>query len=79
MSPSALGYKGGLFSNMFGSDKDNQQAAQFTGEPVRSSLTEPPPGYQTPSPDQPYGLGKASTAPKAEDTYTTKGETSPDQ
>jgi len=28
----------------------------FTGEPPRVSLTEPPPGYQTPSPDQPYGI-----------------------
>jgi hypothetical protein len=28
----------------------------FTGEPPRVSLTDPPPGYQTPSPDQPYGI-----------------------
>jgi hypothetical protein len=28
----------------------------FTGEPPRASLTDPPPGYQTPSPDQPYGI-----------------------
>lgn len=28
----------------------------FTGEPPRLSLTDPPPGYQTPSPDQPYGI-----------------------
>jgi hypothetical protein len=28
----------------------------FTGEPRRASLTDPPPGYQTPSPDQPYGI-----------------------
>ena len=73
-SPSELGYKGGLFSNMFGSDKDDQQTAQFTGEPARTSLTEPPPGYQTPSPGQPYGLGKASAAPKADNSYLTKGE-----
>jgi hypothetical protein len=31
--------------------------ATFTGEPARASLTDPPPGYQTPSPDQPYGIG----------------------
>ena len=73
-TPSELGYKGGLFSNMFGSDKDDQQTAQFTGEPARTSLTEPPPGYQTPSPGQPYGLGKASAAPKADNSYLTKGE-----
>jgi|SRR5215213_3920390 len=34
----------------------NEQA-QFTGEPSRGSLTQPPPGYQTPSSAQPYGLG----------------------
>lgn len=28
----------------------------FTGEPPRVSLTDPPPGYQTPSPNQPYGI-----------------------
>jgi hypothetical protein len=33
-----------------------EQYATFTGEPPRSSLTDPPPGYQTPSPDQPYGI-----------------------
>ncbi len=34
-----------------------EQYATFTGEPTRTSLTDPPPGYQTPSPDQPYGIG----------------------
>jgi hypothetical protein len=33
-----------------------EEVATFTGEPPRASLTDPPPGYQTPSPDQPYGL-----------------------
>ena len=33
------------------------QYATFTGEPDRTSLTDPPPGYLTPSPDQPYGVG----------------------
>jgi hypothetical protein len=78
-SPSELGYKGGIFDNMFGGDKEKQEAARFTGEPARTSLTEPPPGYQTPSPDQPYGLGRASTTPQAEDTYVSKGQASPDQ
>jgi hypothetical protein len=36
-----------------------EQYATFTGEPPRTSLTEPPPGYLTPSPDQPYGIGPA--------------------
>jgi hypothetical protein len=34
-----------------------EQYATFTGEPTRGSLTDPPVGYQTPSPDQPYGIG----------------------
>jgi hypothetical protein len=34
----------------------NEQAT-FSGEPTRGSLTQPPPGYQTPSSAQPYGLG----------------------
>jgi hypothetical protein len=29
----------------------------FTGEPPRAQLTDPPVGYRTPSPDQPYGIG----------------------
>jgi hypothetical protein len=67
--PSELGFKG--ISSFFGGKKE--ESARFTGEPARESLTDPPPGYQTPSPDQPYGLGKAA-APKATDYYTTHVE-----
>ena len=71
--PSQLGSSssGGVFSSMFGGKKE--ETAKFTGEPPRALLTDPPPGYQTPSPDQPYGIGKA-VAPKPTDTYTTRGE-----
>ena len=55
-SPSALGYVGGLFDSVFGRDKEKSKP--FTGEPPRTALVEPPPGYQTPSPVQPYGVGK---------------------
>jgi hypothetical protein len=34
-----------------------EEYATFTGEPARTSLTDPPAGYMTPSPDQPYGIG----------------------
>jgi hypothetical protein len=69
-SPSQLGYKGGILGKMFyGKDEDT---AQFTGEPPRTELTEPPPGYQTPSPDQPYGVGQA--APKADVDYLNRAE-----
>lgn len=54
MSPSQLGYKGGLFGIFKG---NSEETAQFKGEPPRTSLTEPPPGYQTPSPNYAYGTG----------------------
>ena len=38
-----------------------QQYATFTGEPARTSLTDPPAGYMTPSADQPYGIGPDQT------------------
>jgi hypothetical protein len=71
MTPSQLGYTGGLFKKMFG--KDDEKDARFTGEPPRASLTQPPRGYQTPSPDQPYGNGKGGP-PKASNDYLTRGE-----
>jgi hypothetical protein len=55
MSPAELGYTGGLFK-MFSNNKD--EAKQFTAEPPRQSLTEPPPGYQTPSSSYAYGTGE---------------------
>jgi hypothetical protein len=33
------------------------ESEPFTGEPQRESMTEPPTGYQTPSPNYPYGMG----------------------
>jgi hypothetical protein len=63
LSPSQLGSKGNFFGSLFGK-KNNDEVTNFTKEPPRTALTEPPPGYQTPSPDQPYGLSKATTAPK---------------
>lgn len=74
LPPSQLGTpKYGVFSAMFGSSKDDENSAKFTGEPPRASLTDPPAGYQTPSPEQPYGVGKAPP-PKATDSYTTRSE-----
>ena len=71
LKPSELGYTGGIFKKMFGSG--DEEAARFTGEPKRTDLTVPPPGYQTPSPDQPYGPGKAAPAAPTND-YLTRGE-----
>jgi hypothetical protein len=33
-----------------------EEYANFAGEPVRQSLTDPPAGYRVPSPDEPYGI-----------------------
>ena len=54
LSPSQLGYNGG-FSGLFGGN--TAETAPFKGEPTRESLTQPPPGYQTPSPNYAYGTG----------------------
>lgn len=70
MNSRDLGYTGGLFSSMFGS---KTEVAPFTGEPPRSSLTEPPLGYQTPSAAAPYGLGKDVTPVKPGDYLTEHG------
>jgi hypothetical protein len=54
LSPSQLGFDGKL-STMFGGSKVEQK--EFKQEPTRDSLTQPPPGYQTPSPNYAYGTG----------------------
>jgi hypothetical protein len=54
LMPAELGYTGGLW-NMF--KGNSSEAKPFTTEPPRQSLVEPPPGYQTPSPNYAYGSG----------------------
>jgi hypothetical protein len=65
LPPSALGTVGSLFDKLFDSGKP--ESKPFTREPPRTALTAPPPGYQTPSPAQPYGIGKQKYEPKAMD------------
>jgi hypothetical protein len=61
-TPSQLGEQK---KNFFSFDWMNkEQYATFTGEPTRANLTDPPPGYLTPSPDQPYGILPDKTPPK---------------
>jgi hypothetical protein len=36
----------------------SEDSKAFAGEPARTSLIEPPAGYQTPATSQPYGVGK---------------------
>jgi hypothetical protein len=58
LSPSALGYEGGL-KGLFGGNKT--ETTPFKGEPTRDTLTMPPSGYQTPSPNYAYGTGPKET------------------
>jgi hypothetical protein len=54
LSPSQLGMDGKLGSLFRG---NKTETAPFKGEPPRDSLTQPPVGYQTPSPNYAYGTG----------------------
>jgi hypothetical protein len=57
LSPSQLGVTKNLFQ-MFGAKREDDNKP-FAGEPVRESLTQPPPGYQVPAANQVYGLTDA--------------------
>jgi hypothetical protein len=58
LSPSQLGGTGKGFWDMFSTlGPAKPESAPFKGEPPRTSMTAPPQGYQTPSPNYPYGMG----------------------
>ncbi len=70
--PSELGYGSGLFGSVkdFFGGGSGSQTATFEAEPPRASLTDPPTGYRSPSPAQPYGVSNdtsRSTPMSAED------------
>ena len=71
LSPSQLGYTGGL-TGIFGGNKSEE--APFKGEPARESLTQPPVGYQTPSPNFAYGTGPKESLNKNFNVMTGKDE-----
>jgi hypothetical protein len=58
----------GLF-NIFG---NKAEQAQFVHEPPRVLLTQPPVGYQTPSPSYPYGIAQVKKGPGTQDLSQTK-------
>lgn len=66
-TPSQLGYVGGLFGNMkdFFTGNNQPETATFETEPPRVSLTDPPAGYRSPSPAEPYGVGVEASKSKA--------------
>jgi hypothetical protein len=55
LSPSSLGFDGSRLTSMF--KGNSAEIGQFKQEPPRDSLTQPPAGYQTPSPNFAYGTG----------------------
>jgi hypothetical protein len=65
--PDELGYTGGLFGSVkdFFGVSGGGQTATFEAEPPRASLTDPPIGYRSPSPAQPYGVTKDTSRTKA--------------
>jgi hypothetical protein len=70
LSPSQLGYTGGMFKHMFGGN--TSETAPFPGEPTRENLTQPPTGYQTPSPNFAYGTGPRESLNKRFDILSGK-------
>jgi hypothetical protein len=56
LRPSELGGKNITLFNIF--DNKAPETEKFTSEPVRTRMTEPPAGYRTPAPTQPYAPPK---------------------
>jgi hypothetical protein len=82
MTPAELGYKNTLwdsmvdFANGFKTTRDPESKV-FLREPVRNSLTDPPAGYRSPAPTQPYGVGTRDSGVEAKgkvDPQTVRGE-----
>jgi hypothetical protein len=65
-SQAELGAKG-IFSGISSMWGPKEEYTTFTSEPPRSSLLEPPPGYRTPSPNQPFGVGREKWKPTTVD------------
>ena len=74
LRPDELGAKGSLLGNLF-KDNTKPEQATFTQEPARVDLTQPPPGYQTPSPSQVYGIAPRKEQPKPFDWINKHGTT----
>lgn len=73
LMPSQLGYTGGLFSSVLGGS-NKSETETFTTEPEREELTQPPAGYQTPSPNFAYGTGPAKAPIEVCDPTTARCE-----
>jgi hypothetical protein len=70
VKPSKLGYKGGFFDSLWSKvGPAHDEVAAFTAEPPRTRLVEPPAGYQTPAPNQPYGTVAKTQGNEAANTF----------
>jgi hypothetical protein len=61
-----------LGSTMVG---NNRESATFVHEPARNTLTDPPAGYRTPSPAQPYGINGLADKAKSKTDIDRQAET----
>src|SRR5262245_8678103 len=65
LSPAELGQKKTFFDSVWSSfGPSKPESVPFDREPPRTSMTAPPPGYQTPSPNRVYGLGQQDNRAK---------------
>lgn len=71
--PSQLGRGNKSLLGALFDKREKEETAVFSGEPPRTSLTAPPPGYQTPSPAQPYGLTAKREAAKPYNVMEKRG------
>jgi hypothetical protein len=63
--PAQPAESGGLFSRLFSSGGD-KPLAPIAPAPARNSLTQPPPDYESPSAEQPYGSVTPPAPPRAD-------------
>jgi hypothetical protein len=66
--PAQLGSSGGLFGGLFGGNNSRQpeqrQVDTSDAEPPPRRLIDPPAGYLSPAPGQPYGTAPVANAPR---------------
>ena len=77
LKPNELGFTGAVFGGVhdFFTGNNKDETTTFEAEPPRASLTDPPSGYRSPSPAQPYGL-RANTSkakPMTQEDRVTQG------
>ena len=72
------GTQSGVWNKLTGWTKSfthSKESATFLHEPSRNALTDPPAGYRTPSPAQPYGISGTADSAKAKSKEDRQAET----